>query len=573
MKKRGQSPDSHTFTIIIRGCTEHRDVRAALGKVMAIYQSMQTDKSPIKPNTIHLNAIIKMCARAKDIDAMFGIMSQMPDYGQACPNNLTFTTVINALRMNAAGDLRGDLTPLQKRNNARAAILKARHLWKDIIRRWRVGGFWVDEELVCAMGRLMLLGDERDRDDILSLIEQTMDVPRQIARIGTSERNMIEPSSQGNSRPLIASKVNPTDSNQVAPESESESESDFTITTLPRKPSEPGQIQGFAKPGRNSLSLVMEALALQQQKNAADKYWQIFVNDLHVKPDAENYHTYLRILRVNRASTMTVELLQSMRYDEMRAATFIIAMAAAERDKRNPNAFANAGKILDIMTTALEVPHIKPLISYLEIATSGATASHGLNLSRLDQGKQILRALHRLGPSFINIKSFFFWGETKINPGEDKRQEYRDDILVLTRRMIAAYDILMEKALIDRSRYSEMTAERSKLAAFVTRQMNQNKDTVKSISKELPGHLSEYVKKHNLSNMMKTAHLQPNTWEKFVKRTEFGYQAEQKELQAVKEMQEEPASTSYLEGEDVEIEEESQAAKDIARNVFAASSN
>jgi len=201
MKKRGQTPDSHTFTIIIRGCTEHRDVRAALGKVMLIFQSMQTDKSPIKPNTIHMNAIIKMCARARDIDSMFGIVAQMPDRGPSSPNNLTFTTIINALRMDAVGDMRGDLTPMQKRQNAEQAILNARRLWKDIIQRWRSGGFWVDEELVCAMGRLMLLGQNQDRDDILSLIEQTMNIPRQVPRLGTLDRKLIEPASQGTKSP------------------------------------------------------------------------------------------------------------------------------------------------------------------------------------------------------------------------------------------------------------------------------------------------------------------------------------------------------------------------------------
>jgi hypothetical protein len=578
MKKRGQTPDSHTFTIIIRGSTEHRDVRAALGKVMMIFQSMQTDKSPVKPNTIHMNAIIKMCARARDIDAMFGIVAQMPDRGPSSPNNLTYTTIINALRMDAAGDMRGDLTPMQKRQNAERAILSARHLWKDIIQRWRSGGFWVDEELVCAMGRLMLLGQNQDRDDILSLIEQTMNIPRQVPQLGSSERKLIEPASQGTEEPEYAGAVleeTPADSNEVSVVSSS---GEFMAVTPP-KPFIPGQ-GVYAKPGRNTLSLVLSALILMRVKEPADKYWQIFVHNKRVKPDTENYHTYLRILRVFRASSQTVELLQTMRYDEMRASTFRITMASCERDKRNPNAFANAGKILDIMTEALPVPDIRVLATYLDVATSVATSvPDALKLSRLAQGKQIMRALERLGPSFINVKSFFLFGEPETNQNPAQRAEYRESVFLLARRMIAAYGIIMDKELVERSRYGGLHAQRSKLAAFVTRQKEQRKTRAKEEIKELPDHLLQYVYRHRMNKQMVNSQLRPENWLRFVEKVQRGYDVEQQQVEAAKEMQEDSTSTQPLDEtqedsnnahqlEEV-AEEKRQVARAFAKNVFA----
>ncbi|TVY29017.1 Pentatricopeptide repeat-containing protein, mitochondrial [Lachnellula hyalina] len=566
MKKRGQIPDSHTFTIIIRGCTEHRDVQAALGKVLAIFQNMQTDKSPVKPNTIHLNAIIKMCARARNMDAMFGIVAQMPDKGPASPNNLTFTTIINALRIDAADDTRKDLTPMQKRQNTEGAILNARHLWKDIIQRWRSGGFWIDEELVCAMGRLMLLGQNQDRDDILSLIEQTMNIPRQVPQSNTSQR--MESASQMTQESENA-RAGPRGTSANPDEDSAASSSDAFMAVTPPKSSPPGQSAGvYAKPGRNTLSLVLSALSLIKAKEAADKYWQIFVYNKKVKPDVENYHAYLRVLRVFRASSQTIELLQSMPYGDMRSSTFRIAMASCERDKRNPNAFANAGKILDIMTNALQVPDIRVLATYLDIATSAATSSDGLTLSRVEQGKKIMRALERLSPSFINVKSFYLFGEPERDQNPAERAEYRESVLLLTRRMIAAYGIIIDKELVERSRFPDLQSQRSKLSAFVTRQKEQEQRSYikKGDIEELPDHLLQYVYRHRLNKRMVNSQLRPEQWQRFKERMQREYDAELKLAEAAQEMQGESTNSQELE----EIaEEDRRAAEAVAKGIFA----
>ncbi|TVY41497.1 Pentatricopeptide repeat-containing protein, mitochondrial [Lachnellula subtilissima] len=568
MKKRGQTPDSHTFTIIIRGCTEHRDVQAALGKVLAIFQNMQTDRSPVKPNTIHLNAIIKMCARARNMDAMFGIVAQMPDKGPASPNNLTFTTILNALRIDAADDVRKDLTPMQKRQNTEGAILNARHLWKDIIQRWRSGGFWIDEELVCAMGRLMLLGQNQDRDDVLSLIEQTMNIPRQVPQLSTSQRKLIEPASQMTQESDNA-RAGPRGTSANSDEDSAASSSDAFMAVTPPKSSPPGQSAGvYAKPGRNTLSLVLSALSLIKAKEAADKYWQIFVYNKKVKPDVENYHAYLRVLRVFRASSQTIELLQSMPYGDMRSSTFRIAMASCERDKRNPNAFANAGKILDIMTNALQVPDIRVLATYLDIATSVATSSDGLALSRVEQGKKIMRALERLSPSFINVKSFYLFGEPERDQNPAERAEYRESVLLLTRRMIAAYGIIIDKELVERSRFPDLQSQRSKLSAFVTRQKEQEQRSYikKGDIEELPDHLLQYVYRHRLNKRMVNSQLRPEQWQRFKERMQREYDAELKLAEAAQEMQEDSSSSQEL----AEIaEEDRRAAEAVAKGIFA----
>lgn len=516
---------------------------------MAIYHSMLIDKSPVKPNTIHLNAILKMCARAKDMDAMFGVVASMPYKGLTAPNNLTFTTILNALRIDTFVDSRSDLTPMQQRQNTQDAIEKGRHIWMDITKRWRHGDIWIDEELACSMGRLMLLGGERDWDDILSLIEQAFNIPRQIPKFGTTERSIVHPASQGRMSELrsgeevkesvspatVVSEGSSEDSSENYPgsspeglqEVEAQSASvaidNFKPVSLPTPPKSVGD--AYAKPGRNSLSLVLAAVEKLNLKEVAYKYWSVMVKEIGVKPDPENFHAYLRILRKARASSETIELLQTMNLTEMRKATFRIAIAACERDKNNPNAFANAGKLLDLMTDSLRVPDIPVLTRYLEIAVSPSE-----NISRLDHGKRILRALDRLGPSMLNIKSLLIYGDSEVPMTKAELQEFQETVFLLVRRMIAAYDICMDKALVDRSKYGELSAQRAKLSAYVTRYKNHNviKDVSPTIEppteiRTLPAHLMRYVDTHGLSRSMVMAQKSDKTWEKFVGEVENEY--------------------------------------------------
>src|SRR5579871_5275043 len=98
MKKRGQKPDAHTYTIIFRGMAELSHYPQTLSKALSIYHSMAADNAPVKPSIIHTNAMLKVCARSQDMDAMLGIVAKLDRKGNNAPNNLTFTTILNAIR-------------------------------------------------------------------------------------------------------------------------------------------------------------------------------------------------------------------------------------------------------------------------------------------------------------------------------------------------------------------------------------------------------------------------------------------------------------------------------------------
>ena len=518
MKKRAQTPDAYTYTILFRGCSEHPMPDQALAKVITIYNSMLTDKSPVKPNTIHLNAVLKMCAKARDMDALFAIADSMPTKGLRAPNNLTFTTILNAIRISAFIDLRGDLTPVQERKNRQKASRDARILWQDITKRWLRRDIVIDEELVCTMGRVLLLGSNDDVDDIMSLIEQTMNIPRQTQRRDSGYREQIHGarSESAGQLPLTSSTETMKDTEQSTgasdqgrsivsqriPSVESRTEDEnrlgststmdshieelgMTVIDPFKTPISPANISKkdlafFPKPGQNTLSLLMSAFLDIREKGVASKYWEILIRDYKVDPDADNYHGYLRVLRQARASTETVQLLLRMPQSYMAVKTFRIAMSTCGRDRNNQHCFSNAGKILDIMQSRLSVPDVQVLHTYLDIACSPTTyrdqQSSDWKEPNLDvqKGRQILRALHRINPSYANLRALFsYGGSAKKESTLSEKAELTYAVLSLTQRMISAYDILMNRSMVDKATYKDLMTERSKLAAFITKYKHQ----------------------------------------------------------------------------------------------------
>lgn len=483
MKSRAQVPDAHTYTILFRGCAEHSHVDQALVKVMSLYKGMSSERSAVRPNIIHANAVLKMCARAGDIDTLFAVANDLPTVGPTAPNNLTYTTIFNGLKMDAISEVPGGRSPMQKRQVRREAIARGRQLWPSVTTSWRKGDIWLDEELVCAMGRLLETGVSSDVDDIPSLIEQTMNIPRQYPRGGYNAQSTIAPQRDVQTgKQEVEEQEAPNENTEfvdlVTFSAMSVEDSQMSLvqqlTELKKSHFGPPTMGGYAKPRQNTLSLIMKAMYNLRLKAPAMKYWDIFTRLLGVVPDGDNYHVYMRILRVSRASTEAVQLLQQMPKVYRAPKTFRITMSTCERNKLSRHAFSDAGKILDVMQTSLEVPDIPTLISYLSVAISSPAkaASESANTPvKYAQGQQILRALDRLNPSFVNIKSLFAYGDP-TNDRKDRERtssDFKEDLILLTQMMIRANDTIMNQAMVPREQFSEITKQRNKLSAFVTR--------------------------------------------------------------------------------------------------------
>ncbi|KAL3425881.1 pentatricopeptide repeat domain-containing protein [Phlyctema vagabunda] len=481
MKKRSQFPDSVTYTIIFRGCAEHPDSKQALSKVMSIYQSMTGELSRVRPTTIHLNAVLKACARAKDMDALWAVAGNMPRKGMRAPNNLTYTTILNALRFYSVGDLRGDLSPKQIRENMRQALVVARKVWLDIIGRWREGDIFMDEELACSMGRFLINGNTEECDDIFSLLEQTMNIPRMTPRAETNAAN-----SHHIAQIIEADSEIP--SGDGGPEfSELGLENRLGVFVPVKPPKGSVKVPGtYATPKQNTLSLIMLALDKLELRAPATAYWKYLTENLQIDPDAENYASYLRILRRFRSSTEATELIVAIPRSKLALKHVILGMSTCYRDKNNHNVFVNSGKILDAMEHSILVPDVRVLEKYLAIAIESpayyATSPKTMTRDSREEsnyalGRQITRALERVEKASLNLKSELNYGSFVPPPSEGRkpsperlaRVSLVDDAVTLWSQMIRAYDVCMNKALVPRDQYSSLAVHRNTLQAWVTR--------------------------------------------------------------------------------------------------------
>jgi len=336
---------------MLRGLSQHVNQPNVVKEAVKIYNSIFAPNSAVKPNTIHTNAIVNVCARGGDMDSLWAITGKLPEKGAGSPDRLTYTLILNAIRENTIQETTKTADKVKFGGDAEAAaesrkkmfeqaVEDGRKLWEDISYRWRRANLVIDEQLVCAMGRLLLgCGVGKDVGQVLDLVESTMRL-----RIPERQNKSKQLSSFGGlDGPKHEEAVFPGD------------EDTNTKAMMPLKES-----NVYATPGQNTLSMLLEACFIYKPiRTLAPSYWHYMTNTLNVEPDAANITAYLRILRMNRASTRVYELLAQDWPDNVsrrlyRRGTFVIAFATCARDKKNPNVFATAQKLLTLMQDRLE---------------------------------------------------------------------------------------------------------------------------------------------------------------------------------------------------------------------------
>ena len=475
MKKRAQFPDSYTYTMILRGLASHTDYPQSLSRALSIYHSMYVENSPVRPSVIHTNAVLKVCARAGDLDALFGVAARLPDHGRGAADNLTFTTILNAVRTIAWQPVK-DETEHQRMARRQHAVLQARRMWGDIVERWQQGELVVDEGLVGAMGRVLLLGvTPQDYDDILSLVEQTMAIPRQVPRLNDPRRRYDSPvpknirfakdlDSAVDRLPdhddvlLDPGTANDPDHQLFKPTDTSPAEapgSEFLpvdiasrARNVPRRHSTNVNAFAYARPGPNILSVLIDACIRMHAMNPAQDYWGLLTDPsgtYRILPDAENYHMYLRLLRVKRASKDALALVEEMRRGlagdpefVVQAKTLRIAMSCCVRDKNNPNVGNIAARLMRIMYEILEDADVKTVEMYLQLATSIAQQREDAGM----EGWRILmNALMDMELAVGNWRSYLTsYGMKGKNKDFNKSEVKMSEVITLCKRMTGAYD-------------------------------------------------------------------------------------------------------------------------------------
>ena len=481
MKKRAQQPDAYTFTILLRGLSSYPTFSQSKSRALYIYQLLTAGNSPVKPSIIHANAVLKVCAMTHDIDALLRIAAELPTRGNGVPNKSTYTIILNAIRSNTLWPEDQQTSRRVSReedavgSEARAlAVQQGRRLWVEIQKRWMSGDLLLDEELVCAFGRILLHGDEvQDHDDILSLLEQTMGIPRQIARQANSATGKAsDKKASGSNDDLELQPYSPESVDLESSPSSSKEDNESPVS--PRSsftplPNAAGPSQSAVRAGQNTLSLVLHACIRLKYDRAAQNYWGLLTSldgRYQILPDSENYHMYLRLLRLRRSSKLAAELVDEMRSGDLtgkegavQTKTFIIALSCCVRDANNSNSITHAGKLVKMMMDTLPNPDAKALRMYLQVALG----------QKPRDWRVIMGAIRDTERGVKNLRSLLAY-----DPAGPKKQN-EDNILELVRELISAFDVVLdlgneEMASVEKKRCRE---QRHALAAYVTRMHNR----------------------------------------------------------------------------------------------------
>lgn len=466
MKKCAQFPDSYTYTILLRGLSINAQTSGVLTKALSVYHSLYAPNSRVEPSIIHTNAALRVCARALDMDALWGIAGKIPEKGPAAANAITYITIINAIRQNLLLNAPKGETEDEAAARKERGIIELRRMWIDIVGRWRSSDLVIDEELVCAVGRLLLIGSRpRDWDDVLSLIEQTMDIPRLLPRLGTTARQ--EAGLPRLRAPNVVAKYR-FDDDHLAP-GDSPGRGDEFLAVVPSGLSSlVSSPLSYAKPGNNTLSIVQEACLKVVGSKASDEYWNLLTdpNTFNIIPDLNNLNMRLRSLRLNRASAASLKLLREDLLGKgivPRPGSFRIAMSTCVRDKNNHNSLKHANEMLNMMLSVYEDIDAKTVTMYADLALRFPLA----------QGSDLIDALTVLQPIVRNIRlQLGVGGQQEHGGGVGAvylRGAERQDAIAALRKVHGVYDRLLFSNLIEEGQKAPFKAEKARLSSFIRR--------------------------------------------------------------------------------------------------------
>lgn len=444
---------------------------------------MFAETCPVKPSLIHTNAVLNVCARAMDVDAMLGVAAKLPVRGRGAPDNFTFSTILNAVRT-AAWQNSLDLSLEEKVRSRQQATDQGRRIWGEVANRWRHGDLVMDEQLVCAVGRLLLVGyHKRDYDDVLALVEQTMGIPRQAVRI-ENEKDEMKSSSRDRyqqpirkiAEPKTIDSTREEESTELQPASgevENEKGGEEDISGKEFDALDDTQKIIHARPGCNTLSMVLDACIRLYAFRPAQDYWGLLTDPkgkFNICPDVENYHMYLRLLRAQRASRLCAEMLEEMRYRMadgtklLQPKTFRIALSTCVRDSKNPKVLAHASRLVRIMQDTLDTPDVKALETYLD--TMGAWPR---------PWKSMMEVLRTCTTSVQNLRSFVSYGEEIAR--QDWQRQNEEDLIRLVRKLVGAYDtaIAQGRGAMNQEEMGFCLEQRNTLSSWVTRMIQMGR--------------------------------------------------------------------------------------------------
>ncbi|OLN81538.1 Pentatricopeptide repeat-containing protein 2, mitochondrial [Colletotrichum chlorophyti] len=471
MKKRGQMPNEQTYTIIFRGCAKPPVPQNGVSKAVRIYNSLLKENSRVKPNSIHLNAVLQACGRAGDIEAMFAIADTADPTAGRQPTAYTYTAILNTLR--AQFEERDKTLSLKEQMDmARKTIQRCKSIWEEVMRNWRKGNLVIDQDLVCSMARVLLLGNEKDRSEILRIFEETMSV----RDLTTANQEKGHASKMDDKMKDIAHPNN-TQSKGV-----------------PRLPN-----VFYAVPRSNALSVILTIFRDRRQVKLGLRYWDRFVYYYGVKPDTDNWHQLIRLYERSGSSREAVKTLERMPLEMILPIFYRRVLATCVADNMNPEAFANATRCLDLMVSRTDkktTSDVRALLLYMKAATTihfsfRTMAKEGdAEGAKRGYSEQLAAAVNNLWEPFHAANRALTDGPDRRYTGKTMKQskdgtESREELIDLARKMIGAVDkIVREESLADERSLELLKQRRNQLNRLVvqsTDRQQQNRPASKPV--------------------------------------------------------------------------------------------
>ncbi|KAF2167717.1 hypothetical protein M409DRAFT_21869 [Zasmidium cellare ATCC 36951] len=462
MKKRGQFPDSYTYMLLFRAVPiekshELKDFHGQMAnKAVAIYNSMSSPTSRVKPSIMHTNAVLRLCSLARNMDLLWSVASQIPESGPGSADHITYNILLAAIRYGAMGPGTGELVYVEQvAENRNQAVNEGRRIWQEVIPRWRSGEVIIDAALVRSMAKLLTFSKRmEDWDDVLNLVQQTTNIQRLIPPLGSPERNTDHvPLPADGEQDVEEQTSNSEDSEGWVPTPASNAFKPVQLSAGERTDGKKRHNIAYVKPENGILNVLLEACTNMRVPKAAHAYWDLFTREHDVHPDLDNYECLLRLLRINRSSRRVSQLMTEMKDEGIKPTprTYRIAMGACARDRNNANVVENMTIIVDQMMKATKQPDLYTLDEYLNIAF--LTDDQPAITKALDKAHAVMHRLQR----------------QLLSKGPEVPQGYKERIVQFYRHMTGCVDTFSkrkdvpkeerEKWLERRSEYDSLTSE------------------------------------------------------------------------------------------------------------------
>ncbi|PNS13796.1 hypothetical protein CAC42_3289 [Sphaceloma murrayae] len=478
MKKRQQIPDAITITHLLSGLSQKPVGKHQVDLARRIYDSLGSETSKVKKNTVHTNGMLQVCINSGDENAMWELLSTLPEDGEGSMDHVTFSTIFQGLRSRIAT---APQPSSEQSEVVEQYISDGRKFWQHASQKWRSGKLVMDEQLLGTYIQLLSSQlNETTAREILAAVGQSMGIPQ--------------------------------DSN------------DLTIQAIDGrkiKLMEKGltfQLSRQHKPV--ILSAVLEACQLLREQRLelhrpASSYWRVFTEDLGNEPDQYTLTTYLRSLvqdgDASNAHDVIRHICQAYKQGHSKRDlpslrnTFTLAFTACAKAISNevyastpgkaqvPSALQHAVQILDLLSDRIDSDSSKSLQKFLGCAVASQSVGQILDiLQRLQSPTTTLRRSIDYSPRTRRVTS----------PGAafGSSAQFLPDALSFMNYYVATVNVLMSRECVRALEKSDMAHALQDLHTFASSAQNwvEKKSQTDTSEENVPNKVLLSVGQHSL---------------------------------------------------------------------------